>query len=94
LIDTINKLESSMEIRGERNGDGEDLLQIVENRRSWAVELLEDQDERLREAKQINKRLKAKLKRYEDGTSLNNDVLMADGGNPLFVVNGRLGLKG
>jgi predicted phage gp36 major capsid-like protein len=83
-----------MEIRGERNGDGEDLLQIVENRRSRAVELLEDQDERLREAKQINKRLKAKLKRYEDGTSLNNDVLMADGGNPLFVVNGRLGLKG
>lgn len=94
LIDTINKLESSMEIRGERNGDGEDLLQIVENRRSRAVELLEDQDERLREAKQINKRLKAKLKRCEDGTSLNNDVLMADGGNPLFVVNGRLGLKG
>ena len=79
----IDKIKSS----------GLDLLQIVENRRSRALELLEDQDERLRAAKQKNKRLKAKLKRYEDGTSLNNDVLMADGGNPLFVINGRLGMK-
>ena len=109
LIGTINKLESLMEMQNEVDGDGGaqsgacideikstglDLLQVVENRHSRAVELLEDQDQRLREAKQMNKRLKAKLKRYEDGTSLNNDVLMADGGNPLFVINGRLGVKG
>ena len=109
LIGTINKLESLMEMQNEVDGDGGaqsgacideikstglDLLQIVKNRHSRAVELLEDQDQRLREAKQMNKRLKAKLKRYEDGTSLNNDVLMADGGNPLFVINGRLGVKG
>ena len=79
----IDKIKSS----------GLDLLQVVENRRSRAVELLKDQDERLRAAKQKNKRLKAKLKRYEDGTLLNNDVLMADGGYPLFVINGRLGMK-
>ena len=110
LIDTINKLESSMEMKTEIQGKGGDcsaridvdkskpkdlnLLQIVEDRYSRAVELLEDQDERLREAKKMNKRLKTKLKRYEDGTSLNNRVLTANGGNPLFVINGRMGLEG
>lgn len=53
-----------------------------------------DQEERLREAKKTNKGLKAKLKHFEDGTSLNDDVLRANDGNPLFVINGRLGMKG
>ena len=110
LIGTINRLESSVEMKAEMQGKGSDgsacivvdkskpkdlnLLQIVEDRYSRAVDLLEDQDERLREAKKMNKRLKAKKKRYEDGTSLNNRVLTANGGNPLFVINGRLGLEG
>ena len=78
------------------SGENEDLdlSQIVQNRYSRAVQLMGDQEERLREAKKTNKDLKAKLKRFEDGTSLNDDVLRANGGNPLFVINGRLGMKG
>lgn len=104
LIGTINKLESSMEMQGKGGGGGartggdtnessKNLLEIVQSRHCRAVKLMQGQDERLREAKQTNKILKAKLKRYEDGTAINNDVLTAEGGNPLFVVNGRLGVN-
>ena len=98
LIAATTKLESSMEMQGQDGIGGEnedlDLGQIVQNRYTRAVQLMGDQEERLREAKKTNKDLKAKLKRFEDGTSLNDDVLRANGGNPLFVINGRLGMKG
>ena len=70
------------------NASDVDLVDEATKKHSIALLDLQVQDDQLRKVRKENLALKAKLRRFEDGTSLNDDVVRKD--NPLFVVNGRL----
>jgi len=65
-----------------------DLVDEANKKLSKALIGLEVQDKQLRVARKENLALRVMLKNFEDGTSLNDDVIR--NGNPLFIVNGRL----
>ena len=74
--------------RSNHHGVHVDLVDEANKKLSKALIGLEVQDKQLRTARKENMALRATLKRFEDGTSFNDDVIRND--NPLFVVNGRL----